>query len=87
MCVVRGVVRDVPPAVQQRPAHTCLAFLAMVIVVVRIAQDHLRTPTVAGRERLVQLVEDKRIWGRRRVLYQVWNVRWSGEKCSEGERE
>lgn len=75
MCVVRGVVRDVPPAAQQRPAHTCLAFLAMVIVVVRIAQDHLRTPTVAGRERLVQLVEDKRLWGRRRVLYQVWNVR------------
>lgn len=70
VCVVRGVVRDVSPVVQQRPPHARHAFLAMVIVVVRLAHDLLCTPAITGRERLVQLVENKSLWGRRRVLFE-----------------
>lgn len=52
-------VGKVPPAIEQRPAHTQDAYFVMVIVVTCLAHDILRTPAVAGRERLIQLAEYK----------------------------
>lgn len=59
MRMVDRAVGNVPPAIEQRPAHAQDAYFVMVIVVVRLAHNLLRTPAVAGRERLIQLAEHK----------------------------
>lgn len=52
-------VGNVPPAIEQRPVHAQNAYFVVVIVVTRLAHDLLCTPAVAGRERLIQLAENK----------------------------
>ena len=62
MRVVDCVLRHFSPAIEQRSAYARQTPLVMVVVVIGLREDLLRISPVAGRERLIQLPEDERIW-------------------------